>query len=61
MENYALPGGAVHITPRAAGAVHTGCGDYGEGVPAGAAVIETLFDPEEAARKVYFIEYCTVR
>ncbi|WP_019912138.1 hypothetical protein [Paenibacillus sp. HW567] len=35
---------------------------YGEScVPAGAAVIETLFDPEEAARKGYFIEDCAVR
>ncbi|MRN53045.1 hypothetical protein [Paenibacillus monticola] len=35
---------------------------YGEScVPAGAVVIESLFDPEEAARKGYFVEDCAVR
>jgi hypothetical protein len=35
---------------------------YGEScVPAGANVIESLFDPEEAARKGYFVEDCAVR
>ncbi|WNS41063.1 hypothetical protein [Paenibacillus sp. MMS20-IR301] len=32
---------------------------YGEScLPAGANVIESLFDPEEAARKGYFVEDC---
>ncbi|WNS41067.1 hypothetical protein [Paenibacillus sp. MMS20-IR301] len=35
---------------------------YGEScLPAGANVIESLFDPEEAARKGYFVEDCAVR
>ncbi|WP_339313390.1 hypothetical protein [Paenibacillus sp. FSL M7-0896] len=63
LDAYSLGSGAVMqrkglVGTRNAAGRHIA---YGENcVPAGATMIESLFDPEEAVRKGYFIEDCSV-
>lgn len=64
LDAYSLGSGAVMRRKSLIG-TRTAAGRriaYGEGcVPAGANVIESLFDPEEAVRKGYFVEDCTFK